>query len=174
MPESFDSGQVGSLREIKSLIGAYEHLRMKFFSKQIAGEVKESNRKVKIVLFGDFRLVEVSMPRLLSGVTQTLLYFSPLGPAWSSIPSLFHAISFSPQHPRLQDYYPLPPPEFQLFLYMLRKHFKLKLGRRYFEQEWGNRQYLHGMSEASIFQVPRAEIRRNHEILEAYRLPVLS
>ena len=84
---SFDGSQTGSIREIKTLLGAYEHFYRKVFRKDYSrpatpgGQAAivhfQGQRQVTAVMFGLFQLDEISMPRSFEESENGLLFAKP-------------------------------------------------------------------------------------------------
>ena len=183
--KKFGHSGTGSIHEIKILIGVYEYFYPKVFSnalrdefirrrpRRINPEEIPDERVVTVVIFGDFQLVQISMPPIVEDAKERFLFAKPCSdlPATGTIQvrKILKLIEHHDQHSR--DSYPPPPVEFELFSFILRKYLGLKFQANTFE--CGNMNYRILLLSGDIFQVPNYE-DGNNDNLVMYRSPIVS
>jgi hypothetical protein len=113
------------------------------------------------------------MPAVVTDSAKFFLVANPVpgmkhAPAtFVDIPRIFYTLSRISKRPNLHCNYPAPPPEFQLFVFMLRRHFNFKLYTGTFGYDWLERGYLADLESGAMFFAPYAAL------LEKYRPPEL-
>jgi hypothetical protein len=159
--------QAGSIREVKSLVAAYEHLRRKVYRTDyskapISGgfpaiENFEGQRKVTVAVFGQFQLDEISLPVTVEASENGFLLAKPVSESSKlsiiDVSQILHQMSmrereFQPAHPL--------PPTFQFFSYCLRTYFNLKWKPNIFESGWGHEKWLDELANGDMFQAPHS------------------
>lgn len=182
----FDGSQIGSIREIKILQGAYEHFHRKVSRENHArpeapnwGKPTEDfrgQREVNAVVFGFFQLDEISMPWKIEDSEKGVLYARPLsGFPLPRVIDVHHVLDQVRRQAWFeQDNHSPPPPQLQLFSFILRRFLGLKWQASAYDTDWHYRHiYLQSIEGGDIFEVPYPDPWHNDNLV-MYRLPILS
>ena len=215
---TFDIPQVSAIWETMMMVAAYEHLVSQFIngdgkigfgrfspdetSQPIKQTITGKTRKVSIILFGEFRVEEITMPALVEDSAGIKLLADPVIPArpfrnfvtaagsmiakesvmskdmyppWMfDIANLLEILYTNCDLPNHHDGWPAPPPPLQFFTFILRKHFGLQFQTKAFEV-YANQPYKEFVESAAIFHSRQSSARGyGLTILNNYRKPVLS
>ena len=166
----------GSIREVKSLVAAYEHLRRKVYRTDYSKasntngfptiENFEGQRKVTVAVFGQFQLDEISLPANVEASENGFLWAKPVSESSDlssiDVSQILHRLSrrereFQPAHPL--------PPTFQFFSYCLRTFFNLKWKPNIFESGWGHERWIDELANGDMFQAPHSHLNMRDSLV---------
>ncbi|KAH7378125.1 hypothetical protein BKA64DRAFT_750507 [Cadophora sp. MPI-SDFR-AT-0126] len=164
----------GAVQDLMCLLAGYEHLICKFTN--VNGKkgygfrrhtdpssvlpVQWKKRKVTIVLFGVFRVEEVTMPSIIENTVDVLLNIAVHPSLQDTDQASFDMsciIDFIDQHscgPDFGNQNPYPPAMFQLWFFTLRRHLHLGFLRGAFWQ-WYEGTVWEQFGTGDVFREPR-------------------
>lgn len=132
--------QIGSIREIKSMIGAYEHFRRK--TTRTIGDVDfgtpldefHDQKTVQVILFGSFCIDILALPNNVEDAEGGLLY--PVSTRSDQLVVQLTLPQIIRNEPNMQEiHYHTPGPEYEMFSFMLRRYFGLMFRPDTFHQD---------------------------------------
>lgn len=204
----FDSSQVSCILETMMMVRVHNHHQCNFVngdgkighgryspddeSPSMKQEIPGASRNATVIMFGVFRLEEISMPVVVKDSSNTKLIANPvLCPEISEdntsettrlwmnidIQNILDILFRNCNLPNHYNGYPGAPPEFQIFSFILRKYFNLQFKTEAFEIGYTEQPFEEFMHSAAIFHNGgslKTPHRYGFGILEPYRARELS
>lgn len=165
----YSSEETGSIREIKTFLGAYEYFYRKVYRTDysrvgIAYSSTtlpnfEGQRKLTAVVFGRFQLEDIFLPTIAQDAERGFL----LARATSRSLELANVdIQHISQHvlrsdPLAPDGFPRLPLAYKFFSFSLKSYFKLKWKPNTFESEIGHEDWMEELRYGHMFQGPHLD-----------------